>query len=152
MARIRGIHAHMRRSMILVTHDIAVVAETCEKTVVMYAGQVVETGTTADVLQRPRHPYTMGLRNAFPKLPVKGQPKEPLISIAGTVPNLLHPPVGCRFASRCPFATELCWAKAPPLVVAQDGHGAACHYTEKADVFRRAAQQSDTWQAKEAMA
>jgi len=152
MARIRGIHAHMRRSMILVTHDIAVVSETCERTVVMYAGQVVETGATADVLQQPRHPYTMGLKNAFPKLPVRGQPKEPLISIPGTVPNLLFPPIGCRFASRCPFVTELCREITPPLVVTADGHGAACHYTEKAAFFRDAAQLAETWQAKEVQA
>lgn len=145
MARIRGIHEHMRRSMILVTHDIAVVAETCETTVVMYAGQVVESGPTADVLQRPLHPYTMGLQNAFPKLPARGQKKLPLISIPGGVPNLLQPPPGCRFASRCPFATDLCREAPPPMTFTAGGHGVACHYTSRAEEFRHAAQQAETW-------
>ena len=144
MSRIRGIHEHMRRSMILVTHDIAVVAETCEAVVVMYAGKVAESGPTADVLERPLHPYTMGLQNAFPRLPVRGQPRQPLISIPGTVPNLLLPPAGCRFASRCPFATDLCRTTAPQVhkVGAQS---AACHYTERADEFRAAAARPETW-------
>jgi len=144
MARIRGIHEHMRRSMILVTHDIAVVAETCEATVVMYAGKVAESGPTADVLERPLHPYTMGLQNAFPRLPVRGQPRHPLISIPGVVPNLLQPPVGCRFAGRCPFATERCRTDPPP-VVARGAQTAACHYVERAPEFRAAATRPETW-------
>jgi len=144
MTRIRGIHEQMRRSMILVTHDIAVVAETCEDTVVMYAGKVAERGPTAGVLERPLHPYTMGLQNAFPRLPVRGKPRQPLISIPGTVPNLLLPPPGCRFASRCPFATDLCRREVPELrqVGAQ---AAACHYVDRAEEFRAAAALPQTW-------
>lgn len=144
MARIRGIHEHMRRSMILVTHDIAVVAETCENVVVMYAGKVAEQGPTADVLERPLHPYTMGLQNAFPQLPVKGAPRQPLISIPGVVPNLLVPPKGCRFASRCPFATEACHT-VTPQVVKVGAQSAACHYTDRAEEFRAAAARPETW-------
>ncbi|TRW99490.1 ABC transporter ATP-binding protein [Paracoccus sp. M683] len=148
MSRIRGIHDHMRRSMILVTHDIAVVAETCETVVVMYAGKVAESGPTQDVLDRPLHPYTMGLQNAFPRLPVRGQPRKPLISIPGTVPNLLLPPAGCRFAGRCPFATNLCRSVAPPTY--QIGaQSAACHYVERASQFRVAAAEPDTWRSME---
>ncbi|RGP36409.1 ABC transporter ATP-binding protein [Pseudotabrizicola alkalilacus] len=144
MTRIRGIHAHMRCSMILVTHDIAVVAETCENIVVMYAGKVAESGPTADVLERPLHPYTMGLKNAFPRLPIRGEPRQPLISIPGVVPNLLLPPPGCRFASRCPFATEVCHSVTPPVV--QVGvQRAACHHTDRAAEFRLAAARPDTW-------
>ncbi|MGA0541257.1 ABC transporter ATP-binding protein [Neotabrizicola sp. VNH66] len=146
MARIRGIHAHMRRSMILVTHDIAVVAETCENTVVMYAGKVAESGPTTAVLDRPLHPYTMGLQNAFPRLPVPGQPRQPLISIPGVVPNLLLPPPGCRFASRCPFATDLCRNVVPP-VVQMGAQSAACHFTHRAEEFRAAAAQPETWRS-----
>lgn len=144
MTRIRGIHAHMRCSMILVTHDIAVVAETCENTIVMYAGKIAESGPTADVLERPLHPYTMGLKNAFPRLPVPGQPRLPLISIPGVVPNLLLPPPGCRFASRCPFATDLCRSTVPPEVQV-GGQRAACHYTDRAAEFRAAAALPETW-------
>jgi oligopeptide/dipeptide ABC transporter ATP-binding protein len=146
MARIRGIHAQMRRSMILVTHDIAVVAETCETTVVMYAGRVAESGPTADVLERPLHPYTMGLQNAFPRLPVRGQPRQPLISIPGTVPNLLRPPPGCRFAGRCPFATDRCRAETPaPVTVG--AQTAACHHIDRAAEFRAAAARPETWRS-----
>ncbi len=144
MTRIRGIHAHMRRSMILVTHDIAVVAETCENTVVMYAGKMAESGPTADVLERPLHPYTMGLQNAFPRLPVPGAPRQPLISIPGVVPNLLLPPPGCRFASRCPFATDLCRTTAPP-VVRHGAQVATCHHTDRSEEFRAAAARPETW-------
>jgi peptide/nickel transport system ATP-binding protein len=149
MARIRGIHEHMRRSMILVTHDIAVVSETCENTAVMYAGQLVERGPTAEVLEQPLHPYTMGLKNAFPRLPVRGEPKLPLISIPGSVPNLLSPPRGCRFASRCPFATDLCRESAPPLGGVGSGHVAACHYIDRAPSFREAAGRAGTWKRQE---
>ncbi|WP_200943463.1 ABC transporter ATP-binding protein [Aminobacter sp. DSM 101952] len=144
MSRIRGIHEHMRRSMILVTHDIAVVAETCENTVVMYAGKVAEKGPTTDVLARPLHPYTMGLQNAFPRLPVKGQPRQALISIPGIVPNLLRPPPGCRFAGRCPFATERCHIEAP-AVTTVGAQSAACHYIDRAPEFREAAARPETW-------
>lgn len=144
MARIRGIHDHMRRSMILVTHDIAVVAEICEATVVMYAGCVAESGPTAAVLERPLHPYTMGLQNAFPRLPVRGQPRQPLISIPGVVPNLVSPPPGCRFAGRCPFATQKCREVAPPMVTV-GAQSAACHYIERAAEFREASAQPETW-------
>jgi len=144
MQRIRGIHEHMRRSMILVTHDIAVVAETCENTVVMYAGKVAEKGPTEDVLERPLHPYTMGLKNAFPRLPVRGEPRQPLISIPGVVPNLFHPPKGCRFAGRCPFATERCHND-PPALVSVGMQAAACHYIDRASEFREAASRPETW-------
>ncbi|TNF19820.1 MAG: ABC transporter ATP-binding protein [Rhodobacteraceae bacterium] len=149
MSRIRSIHADMRRSMILVTHDIAVVAETCETIAVMYAGEVVEAGPTAQVLQNPRHPYTMGLQNAFPKLPVRGQSRMPLISIPGTVPNLLHPPVGCRFAGRCPFATDLCRSEAPAKLSNSISQSAACHYQDRASEFRAIAQKASTWRHKD---
>lgn len=146
MARIRGIHDRMRRSMILVTHDIAVVAETCETTVVMYAGKVAEKGPTAEVLARPLHPYTMGLQNAFPQLPVRGRPRQPLISIPGVVPNLLRPPPGCRFAGRCPFATGRCHAE-PPAETVIGGRAAACHHIDRAAEFRAAAARPETWRS-----
>lgn len=144
MSRIKGIHAYMRRSMILVTHDIAVVAESCESVVVMYAGKMAESGSTRDVLETPLHPYTMGLQNAFPTLPIPGQPRQPLISIPGVVPNLFDPPQGCRFASRCPFATDLCKTTAPP-VVTRGAQSAACHHTARAEEFRARAASPHTW-------
>ena len=87
--------------MVLVTHDISVVAYLCDDVVVMYAGQVIESGPVREVLARPRHPYTMGLRNAFPDLMSDALE---LVPIGGSPPDLSDPPPGCRFAPRCPFA------------------------------------------------
>lgn len=128
-------------AMIYISHDIAVVAETCHLIAVMYAGQIVEYGATADVLKKPVHPYTMGLKNAFPELRVD----KPLISIPGHPPNLDPPPVGCRFASRCPFATDLCRQVEPPTIELPSGQKAACHYVDQASVLRERAATAETW-------
>ena len=119
---IRDLQRRLGISMILVTHDISVVAYVCDHVVVMYAGRVVEQGATADVLERPRHPYTMGLTNAFPDLDRAGGR---LVPIEGSPPDLLSPPRGCRFAPRCPFALDICVREEPVLEGAP--HPAACH-------------------------
>jgi peptide/nickel transport system ATP-binding protein len=92
-------------SVILVTHDISVVAYACDRVAVMYAGKVVESGPTGQVLTVPCHPYTMGLYNAFPELQ---QSTASLISIRGSPPSPVELPAGCRFEARCPFALPLC--------------------------------------------
>ena len=145
MSRIRDIQRSLARSMILVTHDVGVVAENCDTVAVMYAGKIVEKGPTLDVLTAPRHPYTMGLRNAFPRMPEEGEARPPLISISGGLPDLLRPPPGCRFAPRCPFATPLCLTEEPPLAPAGSGHQSACHYHDRATEFRAAALNPATW-------
>ncbi|MPZ59901.1 MAG: ATP-binding cassette domain-containing protein [Propionibacteriales bacterium] len=142
LAQIQRLQRELSRSMILVTHDIAVVAETCEKVAVMYAGRITESGPTAAVLATPYHPYTMGLRNAFPT--IDGDRRE-LISIPGNLPNLLDPPTGCRFASRCPFSTDHCREVDPPLIEVGPGHLSACHYPDQAAAFRDRAAQRSTW-------
>ena len=128
--------------MVLVTHDISVVAYLCDDVVVMYAGQVVESGPVREVLARPRHPYTMGLRNAFPDLLSDALE---LVPISGSPPDLREPPPGCRFAPRCPFALAAC-ATTPPL----SGNGArscsACLRDGEADILRKAALDPATWQ------
>src|SRR5262249_57038843 len=98
---LRSLQRRLGISMVLVTHDISVVAYLCDEVVVMYAGQVVESGPVREVLARPRHPYTMGLRNAFPDL---ASDAATLVPIEGSPPDLRHPPPGCRFPARCPFA------------------------------------------------
>ena len=128
-------------AMIYISHDIAVVAETCHLMAVMYAGKMVEFGLTRSVLKEPVHPYTMGLKNAFPDLRVD----KPLISIPGHPPNLGAPLTGCRFAPRCPFATDLCRREEPPLVEYAPGQKAACHYIGKAQEMRQLATRVDTW-------
>ncbi len=102
---LRELQARLNLAMILVTHDMAVVAYACDRVAVMYAGQVVESGPVEAVLERPLHPYTMGLTHAFPD--VHGG-SEALVPIEGAPPSLLHPPTGCRFAARCPFAQPRC--------------------------------------------
>lgn len=145
MARIRRIQDLLHRSMILVTHDIGLVAENCDTVAVMYAGKVVETGPVKEVLVTPEHPYTIGLHNAFPRMLEEGQDRPPLISIAGGLPNLLDPPPGCRFQNRCPFATDICGQVEPPLRETSAGRLSACHHTEKAAEFRKVACRPETW-------
>lgn len=150
LRRIQELQKKLNSSMIMVTHDISVVAETCQKVVVMYAGKIVESGPVEEVFNHPTHPYTMGLKNAFPS--VKGE-KHDLISIPGYPPDLLDPPSGCRFADRCPFATQLCREEEPEVMQVGGNHIAACHYSHKADEMRKKSARRDTWtQASKEMA
>lgn len=128
-------------SVILVTHDISVVAYVCDWVVVMYAGQVAEAGPVAEVLARPSHPYTMGLYNAFPEL---GGDERDLSPIEGSPPDLLNPPKGCRFQARCPFAQARC-SEPPGEVVVGPGHRALCHRADEAAELREIAKRTDTW-------
>ncbi len=128
-------------SVILVTHDISVVAYVCDHVVVMYAGKVVEAGPVAEVLARPSHPYTMGLYNAFPEL--AGEERD-LSPIEGSPPDLLNPPKGCRFRARCPFAQAIC-AEEPPEQIVGDGHRALCHRAPEAPALRDEARHTKTW-------
>jgi peptide/nickel transport system ATP-binding protein len=109
-------------SILLITHDLGVVAETCDRVAVMYAGNVVEYGTTVDVLSDPAHPYTRGLLRALPTARHKG----PLYTIRGSVPDLVNPPAGCRFHPRCEYAMPECAAEKPDLLEVKAGHLAAC--------------------------
>lgn len=114
-------------SVLLITHDLGVVAETCEKVGVMYAGTLCESGDVADVFATPLHPYTQALLTSVPKLHQEGE----LQSIEGSVPNLVHPPSGCRFHPRCPKAMEICSSVKPELRELISGHSVACHYAEQ---------------------
>ena len=100
--------------LVLITHDLGVVSHVADRIAVMYAGQVVETGRTADVLSAPRHPYTIGLLGSLPA-PNRPDPTAPLSTIPGTVPSLIRPPAACAFADRCPRALPPCRADAPTL-------------------------------------
>lgn len=140
--RIRRIQEQVNTSMILVTHDISVVAETCDAMAVMYAGEIAEYAPTLLLFQEPCHPYTMGLKNAFPT--IRGGLSK-LLSIPGSPPDLVNPPQGCRFAERCPFSTSLCWHEEPELREAADGHYVACHYADRADEMRQKSADKATW-------
>jgi oligopeptide/dipeptide ABC transporter ATP-binding protein len=126
LEEIRELQAEFRMAMILVTHDLGVVAETCARAIVMYCGLIVEAGPTAALFTRPRHPYTVGLLNSIPRIRQSRLAELPVIP--GRVPDLLHLPRGCRFADRCPRVTEECRAVAPRLAATADGGLVACHH------------------------
>ncbi|MCX7374713.1 MAG: ABC transporter ATP-binding protein [Alphaproteobacteria bacterium] len=118
-------------AVLLITHAMGVVAETAQRVVVMYAGKVVEEARVADLFARPRHPYTQGLIRSIPRLDLAATEHRRLEAIPGSVPSLLNPPVGCRFAARCGHATAECSAAEPPLREVAPGHKVACIHAEK---------------------
>ncbi len=113
-------------AVMLITHAMGVVAEVTQRVVVMYAGKVVEEAPVRQLFAKPMHPYTQGLIRSIPRLDRAGKAKERLEAIPGTVPNMLTPPPGCRFAARCKFATDKCLAGIPPLREVEPGHKVAC--------------------------
>jgi peptide/nickel transport system ATP-binding protein len=112
-------------AIVLITHDLGVVAEICDEVAVMYAGEVVERAPVAELFERPEHPYTVGLLGSLPRLDRR---VEHLATIEGAVPNMTAPPPGCRFAPRCPFADERCHTERPPIVHIAPGHWSRCFY------------------------
>ena len=113
-------------AVLLITHAMGVVAEVAQRVVVMYAGKVVEEAPVAALFASPRHPYTQGLIRSIPRLDLAATEHRRLEAIPGTVPSLLHPPPGCRFAARCRFVTDACRAAEPPLREISPGHKVAC--------------------------
>src|SRR5215813_13271163 len=105
-------------AMVFVTHDLGIVAKLCDRVAVMYAGRIVETGTTRDIFDRPRHPYTIGLLNCLPTL---RRGREPLVAIEGQPPDLAALPAGCRFAARCPLVEPACLETDPALETIGEG-------------------------------
>ena len=119
----RALRAEMKTAILLITHDLGVVAEMADRVLVMYAGQVVEEGGVDDIFSMPQHPYTVGLMGAIPAL---AAPRARLAAIDGMVPAATAMPRGCRFAARCPFADERCRREAPSLQDVGDGHRSRC--------------------------
>ena len=113
-------------AIMLITHAMGVVAETCQRVTVMYAGKVVEEATVEELFANPRHPYTQGLIRSIPRIDRSAGRQARLESIPGTVPSLLNPPPGCRFAARCRYAMEICTQAIPPLKEVAPGHKVAC--------------------------
>jgi peptide/nickel transport system ATP-binding protein len=120
----RDLKSHVGSSILLITHDMGVIAEMADRVSVIYAGNIVETAPVRDLYARPLHPYTQGLLNSIPRM---DDPNKTLESIPGSVPNLIYPPSGCRFHPRCPHAMEICKEARPPTTVEGDDHTVACY-------------------------
>ena len=120
--------SQMGMSILLITHAMGVVAETCQRVVVMYAGRVVEEASVEDLFGSPAHPYTQGLIRSIPRLDLDSATKQRLHAIPGSVPKLILPPPGCRFAPRCPHANARCASEMPELRELTSGHRVACHF------------------------
>ena len=133
----RLLQAELGTAMILITHDLGVVAEMADEVAVMYAGRIVEIGTTRDIFEDPQHPYTIGLMSSMPAL---GQRSERLVTIPGRVPSAMDMPDGCRFASRCPFRQGTC-AQSPVLEGPGGSHRVACWRAPIEDIVRQPARQ-----------
>ncbi|HET7153157.1 MAG TPA: ABC transporter ATP-binding protein, partial [Candidatus Kapabacteria bacterium] len=116
--------------VIMITHDLGVIAEVAKRVAVMYASKVVEYAPVKEIYFNPKHPYTIGLLNSIPRL---GEEKKKLATIEGNVPPPTHYPKGCHFCTRCPYADEKCWVEEPPLEKVAEGHTVACWHKDKVD-------------------
>jgi oligopeptide transport system ATP-binding protein len=121
---IKDLKDKMNTSIILITHDLGVVADVCSRIVVMYGGQIMEEGTAEQIFYEPIHPYTMGLLKSVPRLDT--HEKQRLLPIAGTPPDLVKPPKGCPFSARCPYTMKICMEQAPQYFYKSPDHRAAC--------------------------
>jgi peptide/nickel transport system ATP-binding protein len=130
---IRRLKTEMGSAVMLITHDLGVVAEIAERVIVLYAGRKVEEASVGDIFADPKHPYTQGLMGAIPKLgsSLDRPERSKLAEIPGLVPSLRKPIVGCAFAERCPHAMDVCREIAPAVKLKAPGHFAACHYVPR---------------------
>jgi len=119
----RELKEKISASILFVTHNLSVVAQTCERVAVMYAGNVVEVGKVREMFKNPRHPYTIGLMDSIPKL---GEKAKELRGIEGMVPDMINPPSGCRFHPRCPHTMNVCKTQKPKMIEIEDGHLVSC--------------------------
>jgi len=128
---LKGLKKRFDMSMVLITHDMGIVAETCDRVTILYAGQVCETGTTEQIFQNPKHPYTEALLTSVPHLALR---KKELSVIPGNVPNLIEPPSGCRFHPRCKYALQVCTDQVPKLEPLEDGRWVHCHRAKELEL------------------
>lgn len=125
---IRDLKERFGASVLFITHDLGVIAEMCDRVAVMYAGDVVELADVVEIFKRPLHPYTKGLMESIPR------PGKEYKTIRGTVPNLINPPPGCRFHTRCPHAMEICTRVKPKFTEIKENHFVSCHlYNRRAE-------------------
>lgn len=141
--RINELQNEINSSMLMITHDISVVAATCDKVAVMYGGKLMETAKSDEIFNNAHHPYTLGLQNAFPS--IEGEKKD-LVSIPGFPPNLTNPPKGCPFAARCPWEAPECHQPLPEIDLG-DGHRVMCHEPEPFERIREMSDDKELWQS-----
>jgi oligopeptide transport system ATP-binding protein len=125
MQLLADLQAESQMGLILITHDLGVVADVADKIAVMYAGRLIEQAPVYELYANPAHPYTERLLAAIPRVDQKGQE---LYTIKGIPPNLTRIPAGCAFHPRCPYAQPICSEQLPPLAHVGDGRGSACHF------------------------
>jgi oligopeptide/dipeptide ABC transporter ATP-binding protein len=121
---LKTLQSELDMSLIMITHDMGIIAEMTRKVVVLYAGRVAETASTAAIFESPKHPYTSALLRAVPRL----DRRRTLTSIPGNIPNLIEPPSGCRYHPRCAYMTDVCAEKVPPLETLEGGRLVSCHH------------------------
>ena len=141
---LKDLQSQFRMSILLITHDLGVVAEMCDSVAVMYAGRIVEQAPVDTLFTEPEHPYTIGLMNAIPRTDLADVPPK---AIEGSPPDLIHPPVGCRFHPRCAFAASICVEQDPPLRLVGVGHRSACHFAGQR-LFERPLAVSNSFESK----
>jgi len=120
----KELKSKLNLAMILITHDLSIIADTCEKSAIMYAGKLAEYSDVVTIFKEPLHPYTQGLMGAFPSIKAA---KRRMTSIPGLPPDLLDPPVGCRFHPRCSYAMDICKKEEPRYIEVANKHFVACH-------------------------
>lgn len=129
LSLLKNLQDRLGLSMILISHDLSVIAETCDQVTIMYAGQVIEFGSVEHLFNNPAHPYSIGLLNSFPNIFSK---REFISGIPGYPPNLLRTPKGCRFYDRCSLRMEICHQVEPDSIMINEGHWSKCHLSKGA--------------------
>ena len=145
LAEIEELQEELGMSMLIISHDISVIAETCDRVGVMYGGKMMEAGPTDDVISNPSNPYTMGLKNSFPSIEDAGDRR--LVSIPGSTPALTDPEPGCRFRARCPFAEPECSTSHPEMfeVDGRTEHKSACYRLDDLEELQERSREEETW-------
>ena len=134
---LKELKTKINMSIIFITHDLGVISEICDRISVMYAGNIIETGTVDDIFYNPKHPYTLGLLKSIPK--VNTESHERLIPIDGNPVDLIHPPKGCAFAPRCKQCMKICMEKVPPICHIEPGHDSSCWLSVKEEYEKEVA-------------
>jgi oligopeptide transport system ATP-binding protein len=137
IALLKELKTKINMSIIFITHDLGVIADICDKVAVMYAGNIIETGSIDEIFYSPKHPYTWGLLKSIPKL--NNEEHERLIPIEGNPVDLINPPKGCAFAPRCKHCMKICLDKVPPVYNVSEGHDTLCWLAVKEEYEREAA-------------